>query len=254
MALDEAILESTASGESPPTLRLYSWSPPCLSLGNAQPISQIDVDRLNEFSWDIVRRSTGGRAILHTDELTYSVTAPLEDSNFEGGILQGYKYISSGLIGALTLLGLDVEIQSEVVLSEQERSQPVCFELPSSYEITVNEKKLLGSAQLRRKGGVLQHGTLPLCGDIGRICLVLHCDDENHRSRCHERVQERASTLEACIGHTISWDKVANAMIQGFTKSLGMNFEEAEFTERELTRAEELLQERYENRSWTERI
>jgi lipoate-protein ligase A len=254
MALDEAILESTASGESPPTLRLYSWSPPCLSLGNAQPISQIDVDRLNEFSWDIVRRSTGGRAILHTDELTYSVTAPLEDSNFEGGILQGYKYISSGLIGALTLLGLEVEIQSEVVLSEQERSQPVCFELPSSYEITVNEKKLLGSAQLRRKGGVLQHGTLPLCGDIGRICLVLHYDDEDHRSRCHERVQERASTLEACIGHTISWDKVANAMIQGFTKSLGMNFEEAEFTERELTRAEELLQERYENRSWTERI
>lgn len=254
MALDEAILEFTAAGESPPTLRLYSWSPPCLSLGNAQPISQIDPTRLSAYGWDIVRRSTGGRAILHTDELTYSVTAPLEDPNFEGGVLQSYKYISDGLISALSILGLQVEIQPEVVLSEQERSQPVCFQMPSSYEITVNEKKLVGSAQLRRKGGVLQHGTLPLCGDIGRISFVLDFEDEDQRERSHARVQERATTLESLLGQFISWDQAAEALIQGFSSALGLSFKDTPPTEREIKRAEELLQERYDNQKWTERI
>jgi lipoate-protein ligase A len=254
MALDEAILESTTSGESPPTLRLFSWSPPCISIGSAQPFSQIDHARRKALGWDIVRRPTGGRAILHADELTYSVTAPLEDPKFEGGVLQSYKYISRGLISALSVLGLQVELQPEVVPSEQERSEPVCFELPSSYEITIDEKKLVGSAQLRRRGGVLQHGTLPLYGDIGRISLALHFEDEDQRNQAHERVQERASTLETSLGRTILWDQAAEAIIQGFSSALGINFENAQPTETEIKRAEELIQERYGNKIWTERI
>lgn len=254
MALDEAILEAAASKVSPPTLRLYSWSPPCLSLGNAQPFSQIDHDRLMDFGWDIVRRATGGRAILHTDELTYSVSAPLEDRNFEGGVLQGYKYLSAGLITALSILGLEVELQPEVALSEQDRSQPVCFEFPSSYEITVAGKKLVGSAQLRRKGGLLQHGSLPLSGDIGRIAFVLAMEDENERELSHRRVHERASTLESSLGQDVTWAQVSDAMIRGFSDALGLRFENAAPTEVEISRAEELKQERYGNRIWTERI
>ena len=79
MAVDEAILEQTGRGESPPTLRLYDWQPACLSLGYAQPFADVDVDRLKERGWELVRRPTGGRAILHVDELTYSVSAPASD-------------------------------------------------------------------------------------------------------------------------------------------------------------------------------
>ena len=176
------------------------------------------------------------------------------DPNFEGGVLSSYKYISEGLISALTTLELEVELQPEVALSEHDRSHPVCFETPSSYEITVANKKLLGSAQLRRKGGVLQHGTLPLYGDIGRISHALRYESEEQRNQSHDRVQERASTLETSLGRIISWDQAAEAMIQGFTKALGVNFREAPPTEIELKRAEEILHERYDNRDWTERI
>jgi lipoate-protein ligase A len=254
MALDEAILEAAAAKGSPPTLRLYSWSPPCLSLGNAQPFSQIDHGRLNDFGWDIVRRTTGGRAILHSDELTYSVSAPLEDPNFEGGVLRGYKYLSAGLVAALSVLGLEVELQPEVVLSEQDRSQPICFEFPSSYEITVAGKKLVGSAQLRRKGGLLQHGSLPISGDIGRIALVLTMEDEGQRELSHKRVHQRASTLESSLGQEVTWDQVSEAMIRGFSDALGISFERASPTKSELARAQELKLERYGNRIWTERI
>ena len=254
MALDEAILEAAAARISTPTLRLYSWSPPCLSLGNAQPYSQIDHRLRKEMGWDIVRRATGGRAILHTDELTYSVTAPQENPNFEGGVLRAYKYLSTGLIAALSYLGLKVELQPEVVLSEEDRSQPICFEFPSSYEITVDGKKLVGSAQLRRKGGVLQHGSLPLYGDVGRIALVLQMDDEGQRDLAHKRVNERASTLESSLGREVTWDQTSQAMIHGFSTALGISLERSTPTEMEIKRAEELHQERYANRIWTERI
>lgn len=254
MAVDEAILEATAAGESAPTLRLYSWAPPCLSLGSAQPISQIDVNKLHEFGWDIVRRPTGGRAILHADEITYAVAAPIHDPNFEGGVLHSYRYFSEGLITALSILGLEVEIQPELALNEAERSQPVCFELPSSYEITVKDKKLVGSAQLRRKGGVLQHGTMPLKGDIGRISLVLSFKDDDLRRQSQVKVRDRASPLDALLGHSVSWDQAAEAITQGFSRALGMNFETSQLTEKEIQRAEDLLQARYENQSWTERL
>jgi lipoate-protein ligase A len=254
MALDEAILEAAASRESPPTLRLYSWSPPCLSLGSAQPISQVDLDRLESIGWDIVRRPTGGRAILHTDELTYSLTAPANYPHLQGGVLQGYKYISQGLIAALSILGLEVELQPEVNLSEEERRHPVCFQLPSSYEITVEGKKLVGSAQLRRVGGVLQHGSLPLSGDIGRITNVLHFDEEAQRQRAYREVHQRACTVESCLGRTISWEQASNAMVQGFNTALGLQFQPASPSEGEIARANELFRERYANRSWTERV
>src|SRR3989337_4154135 len=79
MALDESILEQIGRGASLPTLRLYAWDPACLSLGHAQPFADVDMTRLKERGWEVVRRATGGRAILHTDELTYSVIAPNDE-------------------------------------------------------------------------------------------------------------------------------------------------------------------------------
>jgi lipoate-protein ligase A len=216
MALDEAILETIIERRISPTLRLYSWSPPCLSLGYAQPISQVDLERIRSRKWDIVRRPTGGRAILHTDELTYSVAATLDNPHFAGGVLESYKHISQGLVRALQILNVGIEIQPEVKLTHAEREQAICFELPSSYEITAGGKKLVGSAQVRRKGGVLQHGSLPLVGDISRICKVLAFPDEEQRNIAVSRLNRRATTVESLMGFPIPWQDAADAMVAGF--------------------------------------
>jgi lipoate-protein ligase A len=109
MAADEAILETAARGQSNPALRLYAWSPPCLSLGYAQPISDVDLDQLSSLGWDLVRRPTGGRAILHTDELTYSVIAPLSEPRVSGSVLDSYQTLSQALLRALWQLGVPAQ-------------------------------------------------------------------------------------------------------------------------------------------------
>src|SRR5512137_950 len=109
MAVDEALLEETAAGRSLPTLRLYAWEPPTLSLGFAQPAADADRGALRRLGWGLVRRPTGGRAILHTDELTYSIIGPPEDERLAGSVLESYRCLSSALLQALHLLEIPAE-------------------------------------------------------------------------------------------------------------------------------------------------
>src|SRR5512133_3485673 len=115
MAVDESILEHIHRGESKPTLRLYSWNPPCLSLGHAQSFKDVDVERLHAQGWDVVRRVTGGRAILHTDELTYSVTGSADEPVLAGGVLESYNRLAQALLHAVRELGLPVEIKEHIL-------------------------------------------------------------------------------------------------------------------------------------------
>lgn len=254
MALDEAILESVSCGDSLPTLRLYAWQPACLSLGYAQPVGDVDQEALAERGWQLVRRPTGGRAILHTDELTYAVIAPDSHPDLRGGVLESYRRLSKGLIAGLVALGLHVDPVREISVAPGSRENPVCFEAPSAYEITVAGLKLLGSAQVRRRGGILQHGTLPLAGDLSRICLALRYQDSNARQAARARVLERAATLERLLGHTPAWSSVARAMKSGFEEALGWRFEAGGLLDSEHARAQELEHERFSNPSWTARL
>ncbi len=193
MAVDESILEHTQAGRgdhwgfhpvqvSLPTLRLYAWNPACLSLGHAQPFADVELARLKERGWEVVRRATGGRAILHTDELTYSVIGSAEEPVLAGGVLESYNRLAQALLLAVKNLDLSVEMKEFVGhVSNVTHTNPVCFEVPSTYEITVNGKKLIGSAQARKKEGVLQHGSLPLTGDLTRICQALVFENEYWR-------------------------------------------------------------------------
>ncbi len=254
MALDEAILETVCTEDSPPTLRLYAWDPPCLSLGYAQPISDVDLDRLEALGWDLVRRPTGGRAILHSDELTYAIMAKDDNPHLAGGVLNSYRHLSKGLAQALTLLGVEVVIQPEIPLDQEDRTNPVCFQMPSAFEITAQMKKLIGSAQVRRRGCVLQHGSLPLSGDIATICQVLRFEDEETRLFVSERVRARATTIETLLSTKVSWERASRSFIQGFSSALGLNLQRGEVTELEQARAEELLTNHYQNISWTRRM
>jgi lipoate-protein ligase A len=254
MALDESILEHIGRGESLPTLRLYAWDPACLSLGHAQPFADVDLARLRECGWEVVRRLTGGRAILHTDEITYSVIAPNDEPRVAGTVLESYNRLAQALLLAVKQLDLQVEMEDKVAQEAILRNNPVCFEVPSTYEITVDGKKLIGSAQARKKEGVLQHGSLPLTGDLTRICQALVFENESRREAAANRLLQRATTVESALGREVSWETAARSFIQAFEAQLGLNLEEGELSESESNLTNELVNEKYDHASWTERV
>jgi lipoate-protein ligase A len=254
MAVDESILEHIHRGESQPTLRLYAWEPACLSLGHAQPFADVDMERVKANGWEVVRRVTGGRAILHTDELTYSVTGSADEPVLAGGVLESYNRLAQALLFAVHDLGLPVEIKEASQAASLTYQNPICFEVPSTYEITVHEKKLIGSAQARKRDGVLQHGSLPLTGDLTRICQALAFKDEAAREIAAQRLLARATTVESVTGVETDWETAAQAFVKGFEAQLGISFQRGEMSRSESERVEELVKEKYANPIWTERL
>lgn len=252
MAIDEAIADRVGDSLSPPTLRFYTWQPVCLSLGYSQPATDVDSERLQERGWDVVRRLTGGRAILHADELTYSVAIPARDPRVSGGVIESYRRLSYGLLTGLNYLGVSAQTDKAAEGAHRFKG-PVCFEVPSDYEITVGGKKLLGSAQSRRGEVVLQHGALPLYGDITRICDVLIFGDDKERASACKRVLARAITLEGVLGKRIEVEHAVSALVKGFAEALNLQFEEAQLSEAEQTRADELRATKYTTHDWTHR-
>ncbi|MGD0612573.1 MAG: lipoate--protein ligase family protein [Anaerolineales bacterium] len=250
MAVDEAILEAVWRRTSLPTLRLYAWEPPCLSLGYAQPLSDVDLPRLQAHGWDLVRRPTGGRAILHTDELTYSVAAPPDEERLAGTVLEAYHRLALALLEALHRLGLPAEIQERSAALQGPNTNPVCFEVPSSSEIIIGGKKLVGSAQARRREGVLQHGSLPLTGDLTRILEVLVFPDEGARGRAAARLLGRATTVASVLGHPLSWDQASQAFIAAFQDVLKLELRPGALTSAEVARADELVRIKYTHPDW----
>ncbi len=253
MAVDEAILESVVRGDVLPTLRLYSWKPPCLSLGRSQPYTDVDINALKANGWNIVRRATGGRAILHTDELTYSIITPKDNPHVSGTLLESYQHLAQALLLALKTLGANVAMNEEKMARETQK-KPICFETPSTYEITVDGKKLIGSAQARKKDGVLQHGSLPLTGDLGRVTEALYFPDAESRQIAAEKLLMRASTVESALEQEIAWDAVSKSFIHAFETVLGIRFKRKDLSPSEKNRASELIKKKYAHPDWTERI
>lgn len=252
MAVDEALLESIGRGESLPVLRLFAWQPACLSLGYAQSIRDVDMQRLTARGWEVVRRLTGGRAILHVDELTYSVIAPVDEPRVAGSVLESYQRLAKALVLAVSSLGLPVEMEENATPASGAKG-PVCFEVPSAYEIVVAGKKLVGSAQARKKEGVLQHGTFPLHGDLTRITEALVFPDEQARAQAGKKLLARAATAESVTGAPVPWKEAAAAFESAFEKALDLKLEPGSLSASELARADELVRTKYAHPSWTER-
>jgi len=283
MAVDEAILESMATGQAPPTLRLYSWHPWCLSLGYFQPFALVNTAACKRSGIDIVRRPTGGSAILHAQELTYSLIAPMNEPLVAGDILTSYRKIAAALVAGLRGLGLPVELAQgegpgnrhqtvgsvnlntfisdgivpdhgqtdKAGLQTMVRPAP-CFIRPSAYEIMARGKKLVGSAQMRRNGMLLQHGAIPLTGDPAAILALLNLpQDEQQAAR--RSLEEHATTVEACLGRPITFDQVAEALVEGFRQAWGVDFALGALSPEEEYLAQRLAANKYSHTTWTER-
>ncbi len=169
MALDETIANSVIKNISPPTLRFYGWSSPSVTIGTFQKIYDIDIDYCRGKNIHVVRRPTGGRAILHDNELTYSFASTIFNSHFRNSLLKNYSLISNAFYTAMLKLGLDAEVSKKRQRRVAFSRSPLCFESTSYGEITINGVKIIGAAQKRYKEGFLQQGSIPFL--INRLLI-----------------------------------------------------------------------------------
>ena len=249
MALDEAIFEQVASGGCPPTLRLYGWQPPAVSLGRFQELDgSLDLAEIERRGYGLVRRPTGGRAILHDDELTYLVAVREQDLE-QGGTLHGsYRQISRGLEAGLALLGLPSAMGTERVGPVADRSlAAVCFAKAARCDLTSAGRKVVGSAQMRAKGAILQHGSIPLHLRSEDVLAVMPGPAGDAGL-----LRRRAAGIADVLGRDVSREELAEAVIAGFAQALGLSLVPGSLTPTEDQRASELVATKYGTPAWTQ--
>lgn len=251
MAVDEAIALAMAEGTVPPTVRFYGWTPACLSLGYAQRASEVEWDVCTAKGIDVVRRPTGGRAILHDREVTYSIIAAEDNPLVSGTILESYLKISQGLLKGLHNLGIPADIVSHKDLDKL--GTAACFDSPSFYEVVVQGKKVVGSAQTRRNGIVLQHGSIICDLDSDNLFAVLKFPSVEARNRMKEAFKRKACSLQDLVGRKLMDVEVIEAVTKGFAAAFGVRLVAGELTPRELALANDLVQTKYSTDEWNKK-
>ncbi len=219
MGRDIAIVEAVAAGEVRPTLRLYRWNPPCLSLGRHQPRSAANLPFCRSHGIDVVRRPTGGRAVLHHHELTYALIAPLDGEILPKNLQEAYRRIASGLVAACRAIGIRASLTPGEVnahLPSPASSSP-CFQAPAGGEVAVNGKKIIGSAMRAHRGVVLQHGAWLLDWDAGLQAGATGLPDDH-------MVRPFLTTVAAELGVIPALPFLIDAISQGMATALGVTF------------------------------
>jgi lipoate-protein ligase A len=220
MAVDEELLARAQAGDPVPVLRFYGWNPPAVSLGRFQKIEEaVNIEACRQRGFDIVRRITGGRAVLHRHELTYSVISRIDNPLFPPNVHGTYKVIAEGLLAGLRNLGISAEIVSRTSrhahLVETHAKDPACFSSPSWYEIVVNGKKIVGSAQRRLSNAFLQHGSILIDYDPLLEAAVI----PGGRTSCN------ITSIQQELSRNIPLGEIKRAFQQGFQSGLGLDFQ-----------------------------
>jgi lipoyl(octanoyl) transferase len=221
MAVDEGLLREAVTSGALPVLRFYTWSPAAVSLGRFQDKERaVNAEACRQRGFDIVRRITGGRAVLHCDELTYSIIARSDSALFPNDILGTYKVIAAGLLAGLRELGIAAEMVSRSgrhagMVKSGFFQEPACFSSPSWYEILVKGRKIIGSAQRRVGGAFLQHGSILIGYDSVLEAEVLPGGG----------MRDAVTCIRAEMGREAVLDEVKTAFREGFARTLGMKFQ-----------------------------
>jgi lipoyl(octanoyl) transferase len=253
MAVDEAIMWAAAEGLAPPTARLYGWSPPAVSLGYFQPVEgHVDTAELARRGWGLVRRPTGGRAILHDDEVTYSVV--IAESALERGasVMGSYRELSRGLELGLQQLGLQAalgETATDAAHRQTAKDLPtVCFAQASRGDMVAAGRKVVGSAQVRRQGIILQHGSVPLRLHLADQIAVMPGSRARVESQKH--LGAAAQGIADLLGAPLTFEQVGRALAAGFEQAFGVRLEPGELSPAEQAQAETLRTEKYAAEAW----
>jgi lipoate-protein ligase A len=256
MAIDEVLLERMRSDEALPILRFYTWSRPAISVGYFQNvIDDFDLRLCQKRGWALVRRLTGGRAVFHDHELTYSILVPPSFTDWSGDILSSYRYFSQGLLLGLRKLGADAELVSLHGSKKSRRSEasrsPDCFASPSWYEISVDGKKIVGSAQRRMPYGILQQGSIMISTRRFQEFREVFRQSSDKMGREENRHGKPGITsLTEVLDQEIAPGQLKQAIIEGFEKAQEVRFIESGLSRNEQKKAEILISARYGNDDW----
>jgi lipoate-protein ligase A len=246
MAIDEAILDAHLQGLCPPTLRVYRWNPPAISLGFFQKVDkEIEQETCRELGVGVVRRLTGGRAILHDDELTYSVVTS-EEYGASRSLAESYRSLNQGLIAAYDTLGLEVCLEAH----PREPASAACFSSAGSADLTFQGRKICGSAQCRRGSGLLQHGSLPISVNAQSFFSMLKYPSDAIRDRARAVFGKKAVSLGEALGGAVGYEDLKNAVCNGFQKALGIELQRGSLTPREFSVSRSLASEKYGSSDW----
>ena len=250
MAVDEVLLLGVAAGGCP-VLRVYGWEPPAVSIGYAQRAdSEVDMARCQNAGIDVVRRFTGGRAVLHWNELTYSVICNDGQVELSGSIEETHRRIGECLAEGMRLLGIDVELErGRPAGGRRDGGDPnagavhqPCFSSTARWEVKCGGRKLIGSAQRRIRGAMLQHGSVLLGPEHCRLPGLVP-GSESCRASC--LLAANSTDLQECAGHPIGFEEVASCLAVGFARSLGVVLDPSELTAEETVQARELAERKY---------
>ncbi|NDI36460.1 lipoate--protein ligase family protein [Chengkuizengella sediminis] len=258
MAIDEAILLAHSEGKVPPTLRFYGWDPATLSIGYFQKSEEIDFDAVKENGIGFVRRQTGGRAVLHDQELTYSMIVSEDYPGLPKTVNEAYRVLSQGLLFGFKSLDLKAEMVNLATEEENQKyeaaSSSACFDSPSWYELVVEGRKIAGSAQTRQKGVVLQHGSILLELDIDLIFDLLRYSNPKIKERLKQSFAKKAVAINDLRRdlslEPVSLSEVDAAFKKGIAKGLGIELEDSPLTPYELELVDRLVKEKYGNAEW----
>jgi lipoate-protein ligase A len=250
MAVDEAIFRVNRHIDAPPTLRFYGWASPAVSLGYFQDIKkEVDVEACRRRRTHIVRRPTGGKAVLHEGDLTYAVVARESNPLFPSDILGTYRVISHCISRGLALLGIEAEMADNSRMPDCDSLKASCFSSPSRHELLVRSRKICGSAQIRAHGVFLQHGSILMGFDPYKTCDVMlpHADDyEGQVMRLNQSV---TSVLEHAH-RPVDVGELCRMLITGFEESLGITLVEGTLSLEEEEVKAQLLKNKYMNIQW----
>lgn len=254
MAMDEALLNFVSRGEIDPVVRFYTWDPATLSVGYFQRLKkEIDIDKVKEKGFGLVRRQTGGRGVLHDKELTYSVIVPESHPNMPSTITEAYRVISKGLLEGFKLLGFDAYFAIPRSKEEREKlKQPrsaVCFDAPSWYELVVEGRKIAGSAQTRQKGVILQHGSLLQDVDVDELFDMFIFKNDRLKEKMKKAFVDKAVAINDISDRHISIEEMEKAFEEGFKKGLNIEFKPLSLTENQLAEVK-VLEEKYRSEEW----
>lgn len=258
MALDEALLEWHSKGLIPPTIRFYGWDPATLSVGYFQKVEkEIDMEAVKKYGLGFVRRPTGGRGVLHDQELTYSVIVSEDHPKMPNTVTEAYRVISEGVLEGFKALGLDAYFA--VPRTEEEKEglknprSAVCFDAPSWYELVVEGRKVAGSAQTRQKGVILQHGAILLDLDEDKLFDLFKYPNERVRERMQKNFKNKAVAINAIREQPASLEEAKKAFYIGFEKGLDVELEVYTLTDEERKIVDDIAKKRYENDEWNYR-
>jgi len=250
MAVDEALFLSYREEEALPTLRFYGWDPPAISIGRFQRFTaEVNAASCRRLSVDLVRRPTGGRAVLHEAELAYALIFGEEDG-LGRTVCETYSRIAQGLLAGLRELGIAAALQSGRVEEGRDWLDVACFAAVSRQEILVNGKKLLGSAQLRQGGSVLQHGSLLTEFDPARLLMAL---GRVPTPALCAALAARITSCRAVLGRRVETEELIPPLVRGLSRVMGVDFVPGNLTPREWQMVKQLRETKYTTARWNER-